>query len=72
MWKTVHNEQIEGGIGELDKYLSTETTTEFYLGQHMKLISEGIQSACYGTFRKTTTRKKNNKKKKLSHGGLTI
>jgi len=25
MWKTVHNEQIEGGTEELDKFLSTKT-----------------------------------------------
>jgi len=47
----------------LDKYLSTKTTTENNLEQHIEFISEEIQSACYGTFRKTTTRKKNNNKK---------
>ena len=63
MWKTVHNEQNEGGTGELDKHLSTKTTTENNLEQHIELISEAIQSACYATFLKTTTRKKNNNKK---------
>jgi len=63
MWKTIHNEQIEGGTDELDKYLSTKTTTENTLEQHIELNSEAIQSACYGTFCKTTRRKKNNNKR---------
>jgi len=65
MWKTVHNEQIERGTEELDRYLSSRTTTENNLEQHIELISEAIQSACYGTFHSTTSRKKNNKKKTI-------
>jgi len=61
MWKTVHNEQIEGQTEELDKYLSTGTTDN-NLEQQIELISEAIKSACYGTFRNTTTRKKKSKK----------
>jgi hypothetical protein len=63
MWKTAHNEQTEGGPDELDKYLSTRIITEYNLEQQIELISEAIQSACYGTFRYTTNRKKKNNKK---------
>jgi len=63
MWKALYYEKIEGGTEELDKYVSTRTAAENNLKQHIELISEAIQSACYGTFRNTTTREKNNNKK---------
>jgi len=63
MCETVHSEQIEGETEELDKYLSTRTTTENNPEQQVELFSEAIQSACYRTFRNTTTRKKNNNTK---------
>jgi len=40
MCKTVHNEKIEGGTGELYKYISTKATKENNLEEQIEVISE--------------------------------
>ena len=62
MPKTANYTHIEGGIEELDKYLSTKITTEKDLEQQVNTFSEAVQSSCWRTFQITATRKNNNKK----------
>ena len=65
MWKMAINKSIEGGVEELNRYLSTIITTENDLEQHVDILAEAIQSACKRTFQNTNTGKKNSKKKSV-------
>jgi len=65
VWKMAPNKNIEGGVEELDRYLSTITTTENDLEQHVDIFAEAIQSACKRTFQNTHKGKKNSKKKSV-------
>jgi len=65
MWKMATNKSIEGGVGELDRYLFTTITTESDLEQHVHIFAEAIQSACKRTFQNTNKGKKNSKKKSV-------
>ena len=38
VWKTVHNEQIDGGTEELYNYLSTKWKTKNNTEKHIELI----------------------------------
>jgi hypothetical protein len=65
MWKMATNKSIEGGVEELDRYLSTIITTENDLEQHVDIFAEAIQSTCKRTFQNTNTGKKNSRKKSV-------
>ena len=56
---------LGGGTEELDKYLSTRTTTENDVEQLVDNFSKAVQSSCWRSFQITDARKKNNFKKSV-------
>jgi hypothetical protein len=60
--KIANNKTFEGGVEELDMFLSTTITTENDLELFVDTFAEALQSACRRTFKTTTTEKNSNKK----------
>jgi hypothetical protein len=61
------NKSIEGGVEELDRYLSTIILTDDMEQQVDKFV-EAIQLACNRTFQTTNTGKMNRTKKSVLGG----